>query len=53
VRVTVIATGFGGRPRRRRVEAPGTPVAATSERRYERPVASDADIEIPSFLRED
>ena len=27
VRVTVIATGFGGRPRRRRVEAPGTPVA--------------------------
>jgi len=53
VRVTVIATGFGGRPRRRRVEAPGTPVAPTSERRYERPVASDADIEIPSFLRED
>ena len=53
VRVTVIATGFGGRPRRRRVEAPGTPVAATSERRFERPVASDADIEIPSFLRED
>ena len=29
VRVTVIATGFGGRPRRRRVEAPGTPVAAS------------------------
>src|SRR6188472_2122994 len=53
VRVTVIATGFGGRPRRRRVEAPGTPVAATSERRFERPVTSDADIEIPSFLRED
>ena len=54
VRVTVIATGFGGRPRRRRVEAPGTPVvAAAAERRYERPVASDTDIEIPSFLRED
>ena len=53
ITVTVIATGFGGRPRRRRVEAPGTPVAATSERRFERPVASDADIEIPSFLRED
>jgi len=53
VRVTVIATGFGGRPRRRRVEAPGTPVAAGAERRYERPAASDADIEIPSFLRED
>ena len=54
VRVTVIATGFGGRPRRRRVEAP---VHAASrqraERRYERPVASDTDIEIPSFLRED
>ena len=53
VRVTVIATGFGGRPRRRRVEAPGTPVPAAAERRFERPVASDADIEIPSFLRED
>jgi cell division protein FtsZ len=53
VRVTVIATGFGGRPRRRRVEAPGTPVAAAPERRLERPVASDTDIEIPSFLRED
>ena len=53
VRVTVIATGFGGRPRRRRVEAPATPVAAGAERRYERPVASDTDIEIPSFLRED
>jgi cell division protein FtsZ len=53
VRVTVIATGFGGRPRRRRVEAPATPVPAGAERRYERPVASDADIEIPSFLRED
>ena len=53
VRVTVIATGFGGRPRRRRVEAPGTPVAAAAERRTERPVASDTDIEIPSFLRED
>ncbi len=53
VRVTVIATGFGGRPRRRRVEAPGTPAPAAAERRFERPVASDADIEIPSFLRED
>src|SRR6186997_2325600 len=53
VRVTVIATGFGGRPRRRRVEAPGTPVIAAAERRLERPVASDTDIEIPSFLRED
>ena len=30
VRVTVIATGFGGRPRRRRVEAPVTPSAATA-----------------------
>ena len=53
VRVTVIATGFGGRPRRRRVEAPATPVAAGAERRSERPVSSDTDIEIPSFLRED
>jgi cell division protein FtsZ len=53
VRVTVIATGFGGRPRRRRVEAPGTTAPATPERRFERPATSDAEIEIPSFLRED
>ena len=54
VRVTVIATGFGGRPRRRRVEAPVAAVSgAQPERRFERPVTSDSDIEIPSFLRDD
>jgi cell division protein FtsZ len=53
VRVTVIATGFGGRPRRRRVEAPGTVPSPAPERRFERPVTSDSEIEIPSFLRED
>jgi cell division protein FtsZ len=53
VRVTVIATGFGGRPRRRRVEAPGTVASPTPERRLERPTTSDAEIEIPSFLRDD
>jgi hypothetical protein len=49
----VIATGFGGRPRRRRVEAPVGAVAGRTERRPQPPVVSDSDIEIPSFLRED
>src|SRR6187402_1298603 len=53
VRVTAIATGFGGRPRRRRVEAPAT-AGATSERpTIDAPSVSDVDIDIPSFLRED
>ncbi len=48
VRVTVIATGFGGRPRRRRVET------ATATAGGSRPgEATDAELEIPSFLRED
>ncbi len=52
VRVTVIATGFGGRPRRRRTEfAVGAPVAAGSP--VERDLGSDAELEIPSFLRDD
>jgi cell division protein FtsZ len=56
VRVTVIATGFGGRPRRRRAEAPVAQVASgeapapTRERPQE---PSDSELEIPSFLRED
>ncbi len=51
VRVTVIATGFGGRPRRRRLEAAG--VTSSSESvmpRFEAPATSE--IEIPSFLQE-
>jgi len=52
VRVTVIATGFGGtRARRRRPETVG--VGASSGRPLERERSSDAELEIPSFLRED
>jgi cell division protein FtsZ len=56
VRVTVIATGFGGRPRRRRIETP-TAVATGSQEstvpRYDpRPRDDDADIDVPSFLRD-
>jgi cell division protein FtsZ len=57
VRVTAIATGFGGRPRRRRVE----PQPEERERERERepqpafkaPSVTDVEIDIPSFLRED
>ena len=54
--VTVIATGFGGRPRRRRIEAAVPTVSRTdalSERRPDPPTVTDTEIEIPSFLRED
>ncbi len=54
IRVTVIATGFGGRPRRRRLEPAAAVAGAASERvvpRFEAPAT--ADIEIPSFLQED
>ena len=50
VRVTVIATGFGGRPRRRRPESPAAAPAPTAPHVPGRP--SDAELEIPSFLRE-
>ena len=49
VQVTVIATGFGARPRRRRLEAP---VAAVARSEGGRASASD-EIDIPSFLKED
>jgi len=48
VRVTVIATGFGGRPRRRRPETTATTPSAPRD--PGRP--SDSELEIPSFLRE-
>jgi len=48
VRVTAIATGFGGRPRRRRVEAP-----AAAQPAFAAPSVSDVEIDIPSFLKED
>ena len=53
VRVTVIATGFGAQRRRRRVEAV-QPAAALSggEGQPQQPERSDAELEIPSFLRD-
>ena len=48
VRVTAIATGFGGRPRRRRVEA-----KAAAQPAFAAPSVSDVEIDIPSFLKED
>jgi cell division protein FtsZ len=53
VRVTVIATGFGHRQKRRRLEAPVAQAVPNGvpERLREEP--SDAELEIPSFLRED
>jgi cell division protein FtsZ len=51
VRVTAIATGFGGRARRRRAEAP---VGVASERpAFDAPSVRDVEIDIPSFLKED
>ena len=51
VRVTAIATGFGGRPRRRRIE----PSVETSSERsvFHAPSVTDVEIDIPSFLKED
>jgi cell division protein FtsZ len=48
VRVTVIATGFGTRPRRRRAEA----VAGSPTPRSSAPAATAEDIDIPSFLKD-
>jgi cell division protein FtsZ len=62
VRVTAIATGFGGRPRRRRVEPQPELRERDREREREReeerppfqaPSVTDVEIDIPSFLRED
>ena len=60
VRVTAIATGFGGRPRRRRVEAPREEPDRDREREREpgeapfrAPCVTDVEIDIPSFLKED
>ena len=51
VRVTAIATGFGGRPRRRRVEAPAE--SSTERQPFHAPSVQDVEIDIPSFLKED
>jgi cell division protein FtsZ len=56
VRVTVIATGFGGRQRRRRAEpAAAAAIASPSPRRSLESVRTteDVEIEIPSFLRDE
>src|SRR5581483_426900 len=47
VQVTVIATGFGARPRRRRAEAAAVAGAARPAER-----SADVEIDIPSFLKE-
>ena len=52
VRVTVIATGFGPQRRRRRTETPAQALAGAGEQEP-RTEFSDAELEIPSFLRED
>ncbi len=53
VRVTAIATGFGGRPRRRRVDAPVAVGAAAERPSFSAPSSTDVDIDIPSFLKEE
>ena len=57
VRVTVIATGFGTRTRRRRAEtSSAVPAGAATPAMPRRPdpvEPTDSDLEIPSFLRED
>jgi cell division protein FtsZ len=58
VRVTVIATGFGGgRPRRRRPEVVTATAASSSSESPApsfdpRPRSEDAEIDVPSFLRD-
>jgi cell division protein FtsZ len=53
VRVTAIATGFGGRPRRRRIEAPVAAGAAAERPSFTAPSVTDVEIDIPSFLKEE
>ncbi len=53
VRVTAIATGFGGRARRRRAEAAPVGVAASERPAFDAPSVRDVEIDIPSFLREE
>jgi cell division protein FtsZ len=52
VRVTAIATGFGGRRRPRRVETPAA-VAVEERQPFRAPSVTDVEIDIPSFLKED
>jgi cell division protein FtsZ len=50
VRVTVIATGFGARGRRRR--EPAAAAAVAGARRIEAPSVTDVEIDIPAFLKD-
>ena len=52
VRVTAIATGFGGRPRRRRAESP-VAVGSSDRPSFDAPSVRDVELDIPSFLKED
>ena len=52
VRVTVIATGFGAQRRRRRIETPAEALAGAGTASGGGEL-SDAELEIPSFLRDD
>ena len=53
VRVTAIATGFGGRVRRRRAEAPVAAAAPSPTPVFSAPSVTDVEIDIPSFLKEE
>ncbi len=53
VRVTAIATGFGGRPRRRRVERTADTPSREGRHTVTAPSTQDVEIDIPSFLKED
>ncbi len=53
IRVTAIATGFGGRPRRRRVEPPAETPEPAERAPFKAPSVTDVEIDIPSFLKED
>jgi cell division protein FtsZ len=54
VRVTAIATGFGGRTlRRRRVEVPASAGTSSERPSFDSSSSRDAEIDIPSFLKED
>jgi cell division protein FtsZ len=53
VRVTAIATGFGGRTRRRRAEVGAGAPAPEPSPVFRAPSVSDVEIDIPSFLKEE
>jgi cell division protein FtsZ len=53
VRVTAIATGFGGRARRRRSEAAVAVGASAPAPAFKAPSVRDVEIDIPSFLKEE